>query len=166
MDPRDSRLSQRGVLRSGRTSAPCAFPQGLSADPMARSRVCSSADGLLARLQEVCGNRTYRQIARDTGNHPETVRRYVNGRSTPSVEFVGAICQVYGYSADWLVCGRGKKRYSNSRGGSLAAASVEQLCEALAKRVEMREKGASRAVSELLSKLVSSKLKGRTSSGR
>lgn len=153
MNPRDSQRLPGSGLRSDRTSADAQSAHGYCAGPQAGTRFESSAAHLLERLREVCGGRSYRQIARDTGNHPETVRRYVNGRSTPSTDFIASICEVYCVSADWLVCGRGKKMYPDSCGTTLAAASVEQLCETLSRRVQIRdEDNATKAVSEMQAK--------------
>jgi hypothetical protein len=64
---------------------------------------------LAARMREVVGRATYKEIARATGTHPETVRRYfLAGR--PSVSFLGAFCAAYRDSADWLLDGMGERQ--------------------------------------------------------
>jgi hypothetical protein len=40
---------------------------------------------------------------------PETVRRQVQGISRPTVEFITTLCLAYDISADWLLCGRGRR---------------------------------------------------------
>jgi transcriptional regulator with XRE-family HTH domain len=69
-------------------------------DPMA---------GIAGRIKVACGRRTYAEIARMTGQHPETVRRYMHGHK-PSIEFIAAVSRVFGVSADWLLLGRGEPR--------------------------------------------------------
>jgi transcriptional regulator with XRE-family HTH domain len=54
------------------------------------------------RIREVVGPASNREVAEITGVSREAVRRFlVNGR--PSVEFVRALCEQFGESADWLL---------------------------------------------------------------
>lgn len=60
-------------------------------------------------MREVVGRATYKEIARVTSTHPETVRRYFLG-GRPSVAFLGAFCAAYRVSADWLLDGMGERQ--------------------------------------------------------
>lgn len=59
------------------------------------------------RLRMVCAGIRPADLARVTGTHPESVRRYLAG-DTPSLTFLAALCSGSALSADWLVCGRGR----------------------------------------------------------
>lgn len=60
------------------------------------------------RLVEITGDHSYREVARRTGFHAETVRRYLQGASKQSVEFISAV--VREYDADASVLLRGEAR--------------------------------------------------------
>lgn len=65
-------------------------------------------DSLHDRMRQLVGQRTFAQIALDTGTNPETTRRYFRtGR--PSVAFVIALCREYNASANWLLLGYGPR---------------------------------------------------------
>lgn len=59
------------------------------------------------RLRMVCAGVRAADLARITGTHPESVRRYLSG-DTPSLAFLAALCAGSALSADWLLCGRGR----------------------------------------------------------
>lgn len=87
------------------------------------------------RLREVVGDRTYRALADLTGQHPETVRRYMQGQA-PSVEFLAAVCSALGVSADWLLTGRGPSHGARARDHGPANASPGDLLVAMANTLE------------------------------
>ncbi len=60
------------------------------------------------RLVEITGDHSFREVARRTGFHAETVRRYLQGASKQSVEFISAV--VREYDADATVLLRGEAR--------------------------------------------------------
>ncbi len=62
--------------------------------------------GIRSRLIQVLGTLSHNQVARTTGFHQETVRRY---RATGSMkaEFVAALANHYSVNADWLLTARG-----------------------------------------------------------
>ena len=64
--------------------------------------------GLSERLTLVLGDLSYHEFARSTGFNHETVRRYVQGRSTPSPAFLAVLCNSFGYSPEWLLLGKGR----------------------------------------------------------
>lgn len=83
------------------------------------------------RLEAVTEGKTYRWIARITGTHPETVRRYMQGQS-PSVEFVTALCSNLRINAQWLLTGEGPMRRDDLRAHHLAEADPAELLAAIA----------------------------------
>lgn len=78
---------------------------------------------------------TYRQVSDQTGANPETVRRYMQGQA-PSVEFVAALCRVFGISADWLLTGRGPMKVADLKGHVLGESSAGELFTAVADNLE------------------------------
>jgi transcriptional regulator with XRE-family HTH domain len=83
------------------------------------------------RLEAATAGKTYRWIARVTGAHPETVRRYMQGQS-PSVEFVTALCAQLKINAQWLLTGEGPMRRDEVRAHHLAEADPAELLAAIA----------------------------------
>jgi transcriptional regulator with XRE-family HTH domain len=64
-------------------------------------------DAIVERFRSACAGISPTQVARLTGCNKETVRRYLNGQSTPSAEAIAGVCSALGVSADWLLLGRG-----------------------------------------------------------
>lgn len=97
------------------------------------------------RLSSAAGNMSYRKIARLTGVHAETARRYMQGQS-PSVEFIQAFCEQLGVAPAWLLMGRGPMREDqvtayalrNTEPGELLAA-VGGVLQSMAERIERLE---------------------------
>src|SRR5690242_12763922 len=65
---------------------------------------------LSERLRVVCGDFSFAEFARWTGFNHETVRRYVQGESSPSPVFLAVLCDTFGYSPEWLLMGTGPER--------------------------------------------------------
>jgi hypothetical protein len=61
-------------------------------------------DQVRARLNELRGPLTLREVARRTGTHPENVRRYLTTGAL-SLEFVAAAALALGATADWVLYG-------------------------------------------------------------
>jgi transcriptional regulator with XRE-family HTH domain len=78
---------------------------------------------------------TYRQVSDQTGTNAETVRRYLQGHA-PSVEFVAALCRVFGISADWLLTGRGPMKAADLKTHVLGDSSAGELFTAVADNLE------------------------------
>ena len=68
---------------------------------------------IVRRLLQICGERSQRQFARDLGVGLHVVNRYLNGITTPQVDFLVTLCLKEGVSADWVLLGRGKARLQN-----------------------------------------------------
>lgn len=92
-------------------------------------------DGLHERLEAAVGKRSYRVIGEMTDQHPETVRRYLQGQH-PSVEFVSALCTELDLNANWLLTGQGTMRASEVRGHALHDADPRELLAAVANALE------------------------------
>lgn len=89
------------------------------------------------RLRSALGPLSFAQIGKRTGFHPETVRRYLNGRAT-SVAFVARVCEEYGIDADWALLGHGLGPEGRSRADQLAEATCGELFAALARHLDER----------------------------
>ena len=100
-------------------------------------RFASSDEMVSARLRMVCESMRIAEVARRTGSHPETVRRYMSGHAA-SVSFLVRFCEVMDVSADWLLLGRGSPSALDAVQEQLARASAQELCAALAARIEHR----------------------------
>jgi len=88
------------------------------------------------RLNTAAGDRTVRAIATMTSTPPETVRRYMTG-TTPSAEFMSAICHKLRINGDWLLSGRGPMRLDQLRRYSLEQADPTELLTAMAQTIEL-----------------------------
>lgn len=86
-------------------------------------------------MHSIVGHVTYRALGDATGQHPETVRRYLQGQS-PSVEFLAALCARYDVSAQWLLTGQGAMKQSAARAHALKEANPAELLSAVAAALE------------------------------
>lgn len=86
--------------------------------------------GLHDRLRLATGERTYREIGKQTGTHAESVRRYMQGQS-PSVEFLTNVCEAFGVNGDWLLTGQGPVHQSEIRDHALRQAGTPDLLRAM-----------------------------------
>lgn len=87
------------------------------------------------RIQVVAGEMTYRALAEATKQHPETVRRYMQGQS-PSVEFLSALCFRFDVNAQWLLTGQGPIKHTETRAHALQQANPSELLAAIAAALE------------------------------
>lgn len=78
---------------------------------------------------------TYRALGEATEQHPETVRRYMQGQS-PSVEFLSALCFKFDINAQWLLTGQGPVRHTETRAHALREANPSELLAAIAASLE------------------------------
>lgn len=86
--------------------------------------------GLVQRLKEATGDRSLRDIARITGHHPETVRRYlVTGKV--STEFAVRVSIAVGIRLEWLLTGQGPMSEAAYRLHALAQSGVQNLLSVL-----------------------------------
>lgn len=93
------------------------------------------ASGLHERLLSIVGQRSSRHVGDLTKTNHETVRRYLSGQA-PSVEFLTALCKVFGINGDWLLTGRGPIKASDAKGEALREADAGELLTALSDAVE------------------------------
>lgn len=87
------------------------------------------------RIKGVVGGMTYRALAEATKQHPETVRRYMQGQA-PSVEFLAAVCFKFDVNAQWLLTGQGPVRHTETRAHALREANPSELLAAIAAALE------------------------------
>jgi transcriptional regulator with XRE-family HTH domain len=92
--------------------------------------------GLHDRLRTVAGERTYRQIARLTGTHAESVRRYMQGQA-PSVEFLTSLCAAMNINGSWLLTGQGPMLDHEVQPHALRTAETPDLLRALSDTVSV-----------------------------
>lgn len=92
-----------------------------------------SPPAMAARIRELRGRLTYRDLAVTLDQNSETVRRYCRD-GKPSVEFVQRCCLRLGVSGDWLILGRKPPYAADVRRHQLRQASVRELLSELAVR--------------------------------
>ncbi len=61
------------------------------------------------RLQELRGQRSQRQFARDLGVFQQNINRYENGQ-VPHLDFMITCSDKCNVSMQWLILGKGRKR--------------------------------------------------------
>ncbi|MCC6660010.1 MAG: helix-turn-helix transcriptional regulator [Phycisphaerales bacterium] len=91
---------------------------------------------LLERMRAAVGNRTHRHLSELTSASTESVRRYLEGRTPPSMDFLSELCRTLGVSGEWLLTGRGPMRSAEASARALSRAGVPELLAALANSVE------------------------------
>ena len=91
---------------------------------------------LNSRLREAIGGRSLREIEELTNSSHETVRRYVQGHSAPSAEFIAALCTALKINAEWMLMGHGPMFRHEIRGATINDASATELLTTLAKTIE------------------------------
>lgn len=109
-------------------------------------------------MHSIVGHVTYRSLGEATGQHPETVRRYMQGQS-PSVEFLAALCARYDISAQWLLTGQGAMKQSAARAHALKEANPAELLSAVAAALEKLTLRVDRI--EVFIQLIESRLRAR-----
>lgn len=87
------------------------------------------------RMHAVAGSMSYRALGDYTSQHPETVRRYMQGQA-PSVEFLAALCSRFDLNAQWLLTGRGPQKQSDAKAHALREANPSELLSAVAEALE------------------------------
>ncbi|MBL8745457.1 MAG: helix-turn-helix transcriptional regulator [Phycisphaerae bacterium] len=110
------------------------------------------------RIQAVVGTLTYRALAEATNQHPETVRRYMQGQA-PSAEFLSALCFRFDINAQWLLTGQGPPRHTETRAHALREANPSELLAAIAAALERLTDRVDRI--ELFVQTLESTLRGR-----
>jgi hypothetical protein len=87
------------------------------------------------RLNTAIGHLAIRHIGDRTGTNAEYVNRYLRGQPPPA-EFIGAVCQAFDISGDWLLMGRGPMRASDARHHALRETGAPDLLSALSVSVQ------------------------------
>jgi transcriptional regulator with XRE-family HTH domain len=88
------------------------------------------------RIAQCIGERSSREVSELTGINAETVRRYLNGQSPPSVEFVSSLCSALNVNAHWLMTGMGPMLAVETRAEVLKDANPTELLAAVAAALE------------------------------
>jgi hypothetical protein len=99
------------TTRQKKSSSRPAARHTKAAAPRAGGRKNKDVAELAARLREVAGPITFREVGTMTGTHPENARRYLQGR-TVGLRFFRNFCKVFNVNADWLLEGHGPKSRS------------------------------------------------------
>jgi hypothetical protein len=118
-------------------------PEVLRIVPVPRNPDASLEDLLRERIRILVGGEPCRIIGQATRTHPESVRRYLSGAKIPA-EFVRALVDAYGVSADWLLRGEGCMYRRDCAEAALRAASTADLIAALEQRLTSVEQSARR----------------------
>lgn len=87
------------------------------------------------RLREVLKELTCREVGEMTGVHPESVRRYLQGRA-PNADFLLSLCSAMGLNGHWLLTGQGPVLAKDVEAWSLERARPPALIRALSGSVE------------------------------
>lgn len=66
----------------------------------------------------------------------ETARRYLSGKSSPSAEFIAAVCLDSGFSAQWVLTGEGPELWRDRLADELRSAPANELMKSVAARIE------------------------------
>jgi len=91
---------------------------------------------LVARIAEACRPHSLRDLAEAVGCSTETIRRYVTGQTSPSTDFLHTLCQGHGYSAEWLLCGRGARTRSEATLEAARTLTAVELLQILGERID------------------------------
>jgi hypothetical protein len=83
------------------------------------------------RLNDSAGKVSYRRLGKLTDTHPETVRRYMQGKM-PSALYIQSFCDAMGISGDWLLTGKGPRHRNDVRTYALKHADASELLNAIA----------------------------------
>ena len=93
-------------------------------------------NGLHDRLRSAAGERTYRQLAKVTDTHAESVRRYMQGQA-PSVEFLTNFCASMEINGSGLLTGQGPMHDHEVQPHALRTAETPDLLRALSDTVSV-----------------------------
>lgn len=91
--------------------------------------------GIDSRIAELVKNMTFAELGALTACNAETARRYVNGGSVPSLDFLVRLAQTTGVSISWLVTGHGPRDEQTIREQAVQSLSLKELLLIIADRV-------------------------------
>lgn len=114
---------------------------------MART-LSRSVQGIHERIADVVVGMTFAELGAITECNAETARRYVNGDSVPSIQFVARLAQVTDVSLRWLVTGEGPRYDRRSIELDLQELSLRELFSAIGDRVGLLEEAEARRAEE------------------
>lgn len=64
-----------------------------------------SKNAVRLRLNQVCSEKSYRELGDIATMTGETVRRQLTGESAISIKLISAVCRHFGVTADWVFFG-------------------------------------------------------------
>jgi transcriptional regulator with XRE-family HTH domain len=92
----------------------------------------SDRSGIIVRLTTGCHGLSFAELARITHTKPESVRRYMSGLTTPSLDFILNISIALGLSIEWVLWGRGPMLRKDFEQQVLRDAGIVRLLHAVA----------------------------------
>ncbi|MBX3365344.1 MAG: hypothetical protein KF866_11350 [Phycisphaeraceae bacterium] len=75
--------------------------------PSAKVATGFSKQAVRLRLNQLCADKSYRELGDIAVMTGETVRRQLTGESAISIKLISAVCRHFGVSADWVFFGKG-----------------------------------------------------------
>lgn len=109
--------------------------------PRKRSK---SLEGIHIRIAGLVHGMTFAELGALTECNAETARRYVNGSSVPSVDFVARLAEAAGVSASWLITGKGPRDEELLRQHAIQSLSLKDMFLIIADRVGRLEEAQAR----------------------
>ena len=94
--------------------------------------------GLANRLAKTFEGHSVRSVGQQTGYHPETIRRYIQGASTTPADFVGRIVNEFGVSSHFILTGV----CNTPNNEELRLVTTDRLINELGRRIHMIENSA------------------------
>lgn len=88
--------------------------------------------GFRLRLSRESAGKTVLEVAKEMGKSDETVRSYELNKQSPDARYLEKYCVSYGFSADYLVLGRGELRHQAPGGPRPFNADLMRLAMAFA----------------------------------
>ncbi|MBX3353156.1 MAG: helix-turn-helix transcriptional regulator [Phycisphaeraceae bacterium] len=85
------------------------------------------------RIRLLMHRQTLRGFGAEMGFHAQSIRRWMQGESSPPAAFLIAVCERYGVSADWLLLGTGPGGPDPHRGSPSVRVVDAMLIEKMAK---------------------------------
>ncbi len=92
---RKKKASKRGGRTSSRRKA-----------PSAKVATGFSKNAVRLRLNQLCADKSYRELGEIATMTGETVRRQLTGESAISIKLISALCRHFKVSADWVFFGK------------------------------------------------------------
>ena len=109
-----------------------------------RRKSSKAVEGIHSRIAGLVAGMTFAELGALTECNAETARRYVNGRSVPSVDFVARLAEASGVSVSWLITGNGPRDEVLLRQHAIQSLSLKDMFLIIADRVGRLEEAQAR----------------------